>query len=193
MLDDKTIVKVKNRENGYVGYSVPDLNNLRREFAPGEVKNITFEELKKLSWQPGGKNLLQNFLLVQDNDEAIAELLGKVEPEYYYTDEEVKKVLLQGSLDELKDCIDYAPAGVLDLIKKYAVELRLNDIQKRDAIKEMMGFDVNSAIMVNDATAEPETAEEKARRISPINEKNAVSEPVATGRRTVTPVIVKKN
>ena len=193
MLDDKTIVKVKNRENGYVGYSVPDLNNLRREFAPGEVKNITFEELKKLSWQPGGKNLLQNFLLVQDNDEAIAELLGKVEPEYYYTDEEVKKVLLQGSLDELKDCIDYAPAGVRDLIKKYAVELRLNDIQKRDAIKEMMGFDVNSAIMVNDATAEPETAEEKARRISPINEKSAVSEPVATGRRTVTPVIVKKN
>ena len=193
MLDDKTIVKVKNRENGYVGYSVPDLNNLRREFAPGEVKNITFEELKKLSWQPGGKNLLQNFLLVQDNDEAIAELLGKVEPEYYYTDEEVKKVLLQGSLDELKDCIDYAPAGVRDLIKKYAVELRLNDIQKRDAIKEMMGFDVNSAIMVNDVTAEPETAEEKARRISPINEKSAVSEPVATGRRTVTPVIVKKN
>ena len=193
MLDDKTILKVKNRENGYVGYSVPDLNNLRREFAPGEVKNITFEELKKLSWQPGGKNLLQNFLLVQDNEEAIAELLGKVEPEYYYTDAEVKELLLNGSLDALKDCIDYAPAGVRDLIKKYAVELRLNDIQKRQAIKSMMGFDVDSAIMVNDATAEPETAEEKARRISPISEKKAVEEPVTTGRRTVTPVIVKKN
>lgn len=193
MLDDKTIVKVKNRENGYVGYSIPDLNNLRREFAPGEVKNITFEELKKLSWQPGGKNLLQNFLLIQDNDEAIAEILNNVEPEYYYTEEDVKKVLLEGSLDALKDCIDYAPNGVRDLIKKYAVELRLNDIQKREAIKKMMGFDVDSAIMVNDATTEPETAEEKARRVSPINEKKAVVEPVATGRRTVTPVIVKKN
>ena len=193
MLDDKIILKVKNRENGYVGYSVPDLNNLRREFAPGEIKNITFEELKKLSWQPGGRNLLQNFLLVQDNEEAIAELLGKVEPEYYYTDAEVKELLLNGSLDALKDCIDYAPAGVRDLIKKYAVELRLNDIQKRQAIKSMMGFDVDSAIMINDATAEPETAEEKARRISPISEKKAVEEPVTTGRRTVTPVIVKKN
>jgi len=192
MLDDKTIIEVKNRDNGHVGYYIQDLNNLRRDYAPGETKKITFEELKKLSYQPGGLKLITDFLLV-NNEEAIAEILGKVEPEYYYTDEEVKELLLNGSLDALKDCIDYAPAGVRDLIKKYAVELEINDISKREAIKKMMGFDVNSAIMVNKETAEPETATEKARRISPIAEKNAQTEPVATGRRTVTPVIIKKN
>lgn len=192
MLDDKTMIKVTNRDNGHVVYHIPDLNNLRREYAPGEVKNVTFEEIKKLSWQPGGKKLINDFLLVE-NEDAVAELLGNVEPEYYYTAEQVKELLLNGSLDALKDCIDYAPEGVRDLIKKYAVELEINDIKKREAIKTMMGFDVTSAIMVNHETAEPETDAEKARRIAPIAEKKAQAEPVATGRRTVTPVIIKKN
>jgi hypothetical protein len=191
MLDDKTIVEVTNRDNGHVGYIIPDLNNLRRDFAPGEAKSVTFEEMKKLSYQPGGRKLINDFLLI-DNQDAVAELLGKVEPEYYYTADEVKELLLHGSLDALKDCIDYSPEGVKDLIKKYAVELQINDIQKRDAIKTMMGFDVTSAIAINAETAEPETAEEKARRISPINEKKAQSEPVATGRRVSTPIIIKK-
>jgi hypothetical protein len=191
MLDDKTIVKVTNRDNGHVGYIIPDLNNLRRDFAPGETKNVTFEEMKKLSYQPGGKKLINDFLLIEDEG-AVAEILGNVEPEYYYTAEEVKELLLNGSLDALKDCIDYSPEGVKDLIKKYAVELEINDIKKREAIKSMMGFDVTSAIMVNQETAEPETAEEKARRVSPLNEKKAQPEPVATGRRVSTPIIIKK-
>ena len=191
MLDDKTIITVKNRDNGHVVYRIADLNNLRREFAPGEEKKITVEELKKLSWQPGGRALIEKFLLI-DNEEAIAELLGNVEPEYYYTDKEVKELLLNGSEDALKDCIDYAPQGVKDLIKKYAVELKLNDINKRKVIKDMMGFDVDSAVMVNEETSEPETVEEKQRRITPMSEKQAQAEPVSTGRR-VTPIIVKKN
>ena len=191
MLDDKTIITVKNRDNGHVVYRIADLNNLRREFAPGEEKKITIEELKKLSWQPGGRALIEKFLLL-DSEEAIAEILGNVEPEYYYTDKEVKELLLNGSLDALKDCIDYAPQGVKDLIKKYAVELKLNDINKRKVIKDMMGFDVDSAVMVNEETSEPETAEEKQRRITPMSEKQAQAEPVSTGRR-VTPIIVKKN
>lgn len=191
MLDDKMIVSVKNRDNGHVGYSIPDLNSLRRDYAPGETKKVTFEELRKLSFQPGGPKLINDFLLIED-EEVVAELLGKVEPEYYYNDEEVKELLLNGSLDALKDCIDYAPTGVKDLIKKYAVELEINDIKKREAIKSMMGFDVTSAIMVNHETAEPETVEEKARRITPMSEKKAQAEPVSTGRRT-TPIIIKKN
>ena len=192
MLDDNKMVKVTNRDNGHVVYHIPDLNNLRRDFAPGEVKTVSFEEIKKLSWQPGGRKLINDFLLVEDTD-AVAEVLGTVEPEYYYTANEVKELLLNGSLDALKDCIDYAPEGVRDLIKKYAVELELNDIKKREAIKKMMGFDVDSAIKVNQETAEPETQEEKVRRISPIAEKKVQEEPVTTGRRTVTPVIIKKN
>ena len=51
-----------------------------------------------------------------------------------------------GSLDEFLDMLDFAPMGVMDLIKTFAVSLPLNDIQKRRALKEKTGFDVNAAL-----------------------------------------------
>ena len=35
MLNKNTKIKVKNRNNGSVGYTLPDMNNLRRKFYPG--------------------------------------------------------------------------------------------------------------------------------------------------------------
>ena len=60
-MDKNTIVKVTNRDNGKVGYYVPDLG-IRRQFMPKETKEITFEELQKLSYLEGGNQLLQNYL-----------------------------------------------------------------------------------------------------------------------------------
>ena len=39
-----TLIKVVNKYNGVVGYSVPDLG-VERNFYPGESKDITFNEL----------------------------------------------------------------------------------------------------------------------------------------------------
>ena len=86
-------------------------------------------------------SMLKNYLLIQ-HETAVKELLNEVQPEYYYTEADVKDLLLNGSLDALKDCLDYAPAGTLDLVKKLAVDLELNDVKKRDAIREMLGFNV---------------------------------------------------
>ena len=47
MLDKNTLVKVTNRDNGSVGYSIPDLGNLQRRFEAGETKEVTAEELRK--------------------------------------------------------------------------------------------------------------------------------------------------
>ena len=91
MIEKNALIKVTNRDSGFVGYSIPDLNNLYRKFAPGETKNITFEELEKLSWIQGGKRIIKNYLII-DNEEAVAELLGEVEPEYYYSEEDIKKL-----------------------------------------------------------------------------------------------------
>ena len=74
MIDKKTLIKVTNRDSGSVGYVIPDLNNLYRRFSAGETKTLTFEELEKLSWIPGGKRILTNYLKL-DNEEAVAELL----------------------------------------------------------------------------------------------------------------------
>ena len=153
MIENDTMIKVTNRDNGHVGYSIPDLNNLTRTFIANETKELPMIELRKLSYIPGGKTLLRDYLVL-DNKEAIEELLNEVEPEYYYTEEDVKNLLLNGSLDALKDCLDYAPMGTIDLVKKVAIELPLNDVAKRKAILEMTGFSVDSAIMINEETRE---------------------------------------
>lgn len=141
-----TIIKVLNRSNGQTIYSIPEMNGLRRVYEAGEKKDVTLEELQKLSYIPGGMELLRDNLVILNNDAAIKEILGDVEQEYSYTEEDIKKLMVQGSLDEFLDCLDFAPQGVKDLIKKIAVELPLNDVQKRQAILEKLGFNVDNAI-----------------------------------------------
>lgn len=183
MIDKTELIKVTNKGRGITGYVIPDLGNLYREFMPGETKEITMDELRKLSYIPGGKAMLKNYLLIQ-NEEAVAELLNEVQPEYYYTAEDVKDLLLNGSLDALKDCLDYAPAGTLDLVKKLAVELELNDVKKRDAIREMLGFNVTKAIEIEKET----NAEEEKQPAKPAR-RVAATATTTTGRRTASPTV----
>lgn len=189
MIENNTMIKVTNRDNGHVGYTIPDLNNLTRTFTANETKEIPMIELRKLSYIPGGRMILKDYLVL-DNQEAIEELLSEVEPEYYYKEEDVKKLLTEGSLDALKDCLDYAPVGTLDLVKKVAVELPLNDVAKRKAILEMTGFNVDSAIMINEETKEDDNKNETmVRRVN--ETKNEVVKPA--GRRTAINTIVDPN
>ena len=184
MIDEKKIVRVTNRDNGHVGYRIPDMNNLVRDFSANETKNITVEELKKLAYISGGPTLIRDYLII-DDAEVVKEVLGKVEPEYYYTEDDVKNLLLAGSLDALKDCLEFAPKGTIDLVKKLAIEMPLNDIAKRKAILEMTGFNVDAAIMVNEETKEESDNTQKVRRISePVKE-----EVKSTGRRTAAPTV----
>lgn len=147
MLNKNTKIKVKNRNNGSVGYTLPDMGNLRRKFYAGEIKEVTFEELQKLSYIPGGMYMLKHYLVL-DNEEAVKTLIGGVEIEYNYTESDIKNLLLNGSLDELLDCLDFAPAGVISLVKDYAVKLEINDLSKRRAIQEKTGFNVNEGIRI---------------------------------------------
>lgn len=182
MIDKTTLIKVKNRDNGTVGYTIPDLGNLHRNFQVGETKEITMEELRKLSYLPGGYAILRDCLIIE-NKEAVAELLGEVEPEYNYTEEEVKILLTSGSHDQFMDALDFAPKGVIELIKDLAVKLKLNDVAKRQAILEKTGFNVTKAIEIN---AETEVVEEedktKTRRAAPVTGEEKTEE--TSGRRS---------
>lgn len=184
MIDEKKIVRVTNRDNGHVGYRIPDMNNLVRDFSANETKNITVEELKKLAYISGGPTLIRDYLVIED-PEVVEEILGDVEPEYYYNEEDVKKLLLNGSLDELKDCIEFAPKGTVDLVKQLAVELPVNDITKRKAILDMTGFNVDAAIMINEETKDEMEDTQRVRRVNePIKE-----EVKSTGRRAAAPTV----
>ena len=165
-MNKNTKIKVRNRSTGSVGYTIPDMGNYHRMFAANETKELPFEEVQKLAFLPGGEYMLQHYLVIE-NTEARDEILGAVELEYNYSDADVKRLLISGSLDELLDCLDFAPMGVLDMIKKHAVELELNDVKKRKAIQNKLGFNVDNAIAINMETNETESKEEApARRVA---------------------------
>lgn len=182
MINKNTKIKIRNRSTGSVGYTIPDLGNYGRNFMANETKDIPFDEIQKLSYVPGGSYMLQHYLVIE-NIEARDEILGNVELEYDYTEADVKRLLLSGSLDELLDCLDFAPLGVIEMVKKMAVDLQLNDIKKRKAIQEKTGFNIDNAIIINEETNEQ--VEEKTaggRRVTVNTSESAESAPV---RRTV--------
>jgi hypothetical protein len=134
---------LKNRSAGVVAYAIPDLN-IKRRFSPGETKSVSEEEVQKLSFIPGGQTLLDQYLQVTPED--ATKLSMEPEREYFWDEEKIKDVMTNGSLDTFLDALDFAPVGVIDLIKDYAVKMPLTDTQKLDAIKEKTGFDAARAI-----------------------------------------------
>ena len=159
-MDMKKIMSVKNRSAGKVVYRIPE-HNIRREFQVGETKQITYEELVWLSYQPGGRMLMQNMLLIQD-PEATKSLNIHEEPEYRMTEEDIVKMLKTGSLDQLLDALDFAPKGVIEIIKDKAVTLPLQDMSKREAIQKATGFNVTAAIENSKAEEDDDKVETPA-------------------------------
>ena len=197
-MESNTKINVRNRSNSVVVYNVEDLR-VRREFMPGAVKQVPLEEIYALSQQPGGAEIIANYLFIE-NPAAVEEMSMNVEPEYYLDDKGVIDLLNNGSVDALLDCLDFAPAGVLDLVQKYAISLPLTDTRKIAAIKEKTGFDVALALKhkaeleaelaeANEQTESGMTVEKPAgRRVQPA----AATE--TSGRRTTPKYnVVKKN
>ena len=194
-MDNQTKINVRNRSNSVVVYNVDDLR-VRREFMPGAVKQVPLEEIYALSQQPGGAEIIANYLFIE-NPAAVEEMSMNVEPEYYLDDKGVIDLLKNGSVDALLDCLDFAPAGVLDLVQKYSIELPLTDTRKIAAIKEKTGFDVALALK-HKAELEAEAAEAGEQTASGMAVERRVKKEeakAATGGRRTAPqykVVTKK-
>ena len=172
--------RVKNRSAGVVIYRIPE-DNIRREFMPGETKAINIKELEKLSYQPGGQMMMNNFLQIQ-SAEAQRELNIPVEQEYNYSEQDIIRVMENGTLDEFLDMLDFAPQGVLDLVRRFSVSLPLNDIQKRRALKEKTGFDVNAALTHIEEEKEEDAENGVTENAAP---QRRVKPAATTGRRVI--------
>ena len=189
MIDKNKKVKVINKFNGTVGYEVPELG-VHRNFYPKESKEISFDELERLSFIPGGDVILKDYLEIVD-DNIVMELFNeKTEPEYHYSEEDVKNLLMTGTLDQFLDCLDFAPDVIKDMIKTLAVDLPVNDMEKRKAIQDKLGFNVTRAIEIKNTkydgedekgAAAAETSAPGKRRAAPITSDTSKTAP--SGRR----------
>ena len=182
-MDTNRIVNVKNRSSSMVVYQIRE-EGIRREFQPGEIKKLPYEELLKLSYQTGGLALMRNFLQITE-PVAIEELSIQPEVEYYMSEQDIINLIKNGSLDAFLDCLDFAPIGVIDLLKQYAISIPLIDLEKRRALKDKTGFDVDLALK----NLEAEKQEEKEGKASADNQpaERRVKPEEAPARRRTTP------
>lgn len=166
-------VEVTNRNNGTTGYLLS--SGIYRDFNVAETKKIDIEELRELKSVPGGEYMLQNYFVIKDKS-ALEYLDINPEPEYFYTEDEITRLLESGSLDQLEDCLNFAPQGVIDLVKSIAVKLEIPDTRKRKLIEDKTGFSVNNAIMINHALEEDEEKKEEVtaptRKAAPVEVKD---------------------
>ena len=139
------MINVTNRSAGTVVYRIPE-ENIRREFNPHETKKITEDEIEKACSQPGVRELFYNYLFI-DDEHILHDVINLDEqPEYWLTEDMIPNWLNTCTLDQFQDAIDFAPLGVIDLIKKYAVSQPLNDFSKRDIMLKKLNFNVTNAI-----------------------------------------------
>ncbi len=176
-MDNNKIYQIKNRSASGVCYRIPE-DGIRRTFAPGEVKKIAWSELEKLSFQPGGRELLTHFLQILGPVEVAQDLGIKTEPEYNMSEADIVELLKNGTLDAFLDCLDFAPIGVIDLVKNISVQLPLENTAKREALKKKTGFDVAAALANIAAEKEENTNED----VAPVRRVQPTAEPA--GRRT---------
>ena len=99
------------------------------------------------------------------------------------SERDVFNLITQKSLDSFLDALDFAPIGVIDLIKKMAIEIPMVDIQKRKALKEKTGFDVEAALKHNEEDKE----DSQKTILKQTGERRVKTEEVPAGRRTAAP------
>jgi hypothetical protein len=189
------LVTVENRTAGKIVYQIPD-RHIRRELAPRQAIRVPKDEIEALSYTAGGLDLIRNHLLVKD-EQILDDLNIHREPEYYMNADNVAKLIKEGSLNEFKDALDFAPDGVKDMIKDLSVQIPLNDFSKRQALKEMTGFDVDAAIAhdrenkANEDGEVPAAEAPKTRRVQTTTRRSTggvAAEAVAANK----PKIIKK-
>jgi len=164
-------VKVVNRTGGSLAYKIDTLRVTRHWPRPGDYLNISISELSELRTVPGGNYILKECLIIEDK-EALNVLFPDIElePEYNYGLKEVETLLYEADLAQLLDALDFAPKGVLELIKTKAVEKLPNETAKIEAINKKFKIDLNK---VNELHQEKEIKEQapkqtRRRRTAPI-------------------------
>lgn len=114
------------------------------------------DEILNAANSNGGRRMLENHLMITDKD-VLKEIGIEVEQEYFYNEKAVKALLLEGSLGDLEDALKISNEGIREMIKDIAVEIKLDDISKRNTISKYSGVNVNDVIRF---TEELESADE---------------------------------
>lgn len=162
-LPDDEKVKIRNLCDHMVCYNITD--GPRRELSPNQSIVVSAGELRQLNSDYGGSMLLKNYLQIQDTRLATEFGFDPEEtPEYKWSRDDIDRVLLSEPIEVLEDALDFAPAGIVDLIVSRAIAIELPDNRKREVIYDMTGKNISKMIELNKAVEEPSTSQKPVRR-----------------------------
>lgn len=188
-VQDTDSILVQNLVGHTVGFKDEDTHR-RIVFQPYEKKHLTADLLRRLNYSYGGGVLLREILSVKNTELAREFGVPADQLEYNWTKEDVDKVLTTGTLDELLDALDFGPDGIKELIVDRAVELKLNDMRKREAILEKTGQDITQKINLKDQLEEALAADSTTEEAKPTQRRHTTK---AAGSATSTRRVQKKN
>ena len=185
--------EVISKYNGYL--SVKEYNtNITRIFPRLGFKMLLSEEsIRNIAYNPGGRFILENRLIINDS-ELIKKLELNLELEDTYTPEDIKELLINGSKDQLEDALNFGNDGTKELIKDTAINLEINDLEKRKVIQDYTHIDINKAIDNKNedletnsiqSTTTTTTKQRKAQPFKTIKEKEAPHYKIVNGQRVL--------
>lgn len=178
-------VKLFNNSGGRVSYNLSEPRVSREFYRPGHMISVTFDEVYALSNEPGGMDILLHFLQVRDSKVRKA-LSLPMDPEYLYTPEDIKTLVLKGTEDQLLDAIEFGPYGMVELIRKTAFDLRLDSASRIELLSDVLKIDLKRIYKnAEEDDKDLAKAEQPKRRTQPIT---GDAQPKKTGGRRATPV-----
>lgn len=176
MLQDKDLVEVRNLVDHMVVYKLDELNR-RVVFNPFETKKVSVDELRRLNYQHGGQILIHNYLSIQNQELRKEFGIDPTMVEYDWTLKDIDAALTSRPMDELLDALEFGPEGIKNMLVDRAVQLKIPDTNRRKAIQDIMGVDVNSMINFQEQMDAEDTAE------APHTQRRSTQTTPKTGRR----------
>ena len=183
-------IEVESKYRGYL--SVKEENtNIRRVFPHiGFKMSLDEEAIKNISYSPGGREILENYLIIKD-EKLVEDLALNLEPEDTFNENDIKELLTKGTYEQLEDALKYGSSGTRELIKDCAIDIKLSDNNKVKLISNFLNINLNTILdFSQDITREDKNDDNRERRSTPFvpsSKSNNAKEtsPKASERRRV--------
>lgn len=192
-LNGDYMVKIGNGTPYILCYILNDMGTtVRREFKPMtegkmDTKFVSFEELFNLNNAPGGREIVFEKLYIEDKlvREALELPSSEEAPEFTYTREDVKNILLNGTDDEVLDMYDFGPERMAEITKSLLVELGNISYDRLQLLEKIFKWNNISRMIENwkDADKDGKHKQENRGRRTVSNDNKKEPEQSNTRRR----------
>ena len=167
---------------GLVTYALVD-PAITRVWRPNELKVITFHELYQLANTAGGMQLLYDRLQIRDNKVREA-LQLPLDPEFLYTEEDAKNLVINGTEAEVLDAIEFGPMGLTSMIKHHSI-LHVDSLEKANFFNTLFKMNIQELRNSVEKVGEDPLAQSKRRT----GKESAPQEKISKPQRKSKPLV----